>query len=274
MAVRIQFRRGTSTQWSQANPILAAGELGYETDGKTIKFGDGQNRWNNLPVAAAGDIMKVKAGAGLKYGASTTGYGTSAAGDSGDVYLEIDSSVVLSSTVMDAKGDLLVGTGADTYTILPVGTTGQTLVADPATSSGVKWSTITDPTISNGYIDAAKLASNSVTTVKIANGAVTTDKLADGAVTTAKLADNAVTTIKITDANVTEAKLASNAVTATKIASSAVTTDKLAASAVTAAKVGTDVYQRGGTGFTPSSARIFIQSTTPTGAAGDIWFKY
>ena len=44
----MQQRRGTSEQWSTANPILAAGEIGYETDTNEFRIGDGVNRWADL----------------------------------------------------------------------------------------------------------------------------------------------------------------------------------------------------------------------------------
>ena len=39
MAVQIQLRRDTSTNWTSANPTLALGELGLETDGYKYKIG-------------------------------------------------------------------------------------------------------------------------------------------------------------------------------------------------------------------------------------------
>lgn len=42
-------------------------------------------------------------------------------------------------TIIDAKGDILVGTAADTITRLAVGTNTQVLTADSAEASGVKW---------------------------------------------------------------------------------------------------------------------------------------
>jgi hypothetical protein len=51
MAVRIQFRRGTAAEWTSANPTLAAGELGYETDTAKFKLGDGANTWSSLDYA-------------------------------------------------------------------------------------------------------------------------------------------------------------------------------------------------------------------------------
>jgi hypothetical protein len=43
------------------------------------------------------------------------------------------------ATAIDAKGDLIVGTGADTFARLAVGTNGHTLVADSAEATGLKW---------------------------------------------------------------------------------------------------------------------------------------
>jgi hypothetical protein len=48
MAIRMQQRRGTSEQWALANPILAEGEIGFETDENQFKLGDGVNRWDDL----------------------------------------------------------------------------------------------------------------------------------------------------------------------------------------------------------------------------------
>lgn len=45
MATRMQQRRATAEQWLLADPILAAGELGIETDTGSFKIGDGVNTW-------------------------------------------------------------------------------------------------------------------------------------------------------------------------------------------------------------------------------------
>ena len=51
MPSRIQLRRDTATNWELANPVLAAGEPGLETDSGLLKYGDGSNNWNTLPYA-------------------------------------------------------------------------------------------------------------------------------------------------------------------------------------------------------------------------------
>lgn len=73
----------------------------------------------------AGDIEGVTAGTGISGG-----------GTSGTV--TITNSM---ATAIDAKGDLIVGTGADTFSRLAVGSNNQVLVADSAEATGVKWAT-------------------------------------------------------------------------------------------------------------------------------------
>ena len=48
MAVKIQLRRDTAAAWTSANPTLAQGELGLETDTAYYKIGDGATAWNSL----------------------------------------------------------------------------------------------------------------------------------------------------------------------------------------------------------------------------------
>jgi hypothetical protein len=50
MAVQtqFQFRRGTAAQWTSADPILAAGEFGYESDTGKGKIGNGSTAWSGL----------------------------------------------------------------------------------------------------------------------------------------------------------------------------------------------------------------------------------
>jgi hypothetical protein len=44
----IKLRRGTAAQWTSANPVLSAGEMGVETDTRRSKIGDGTTAWTSL----------------------------------------------------------------------------------------------------------------------------------------------------------------------------------------------------------------------------------
>jgi hypothetical protein len=72
-----------------------------------------------------GDITAVTAGTGI------SGGGTSGA-------VTITNSM---ATAIDAKGDLVAGTAADTFSRLAVGTNGTVLTADSAEATGLKWAT-------------------------------------------------------------------------------------------------------------------------------------
>jgi len=45
---RMQQRRGVAVQWNDADPILAAGEIGYEIDTNRFKVGNGILEWSSL----------------------------------------------------------------------------------------------------------------------------------------------------------------------------------------------------------------------------------
>lgn len=48
MADIIQIRRDTTVNWNSANPILADGEMGFDTTNKKFKVGNGTTAWNGL----------------------------------------------------------------------------------------------------------------------------------------------------------------------------------------------------------------------------------
>jgi hypothetical protein len=105
-----------------------------------------------------GDITAVTAGTGI------SGGGTSGA-------VTVTNSM---ATAIDAKGDLIAGTGADAFSRLAVGTNGYLLTADSAEATGMKWAaapgggkilqvvqavnTATQSTTSTSYVDAITVA--------------------------------------------------------------------------------------------------------------------
>jgi len=77
MAVQIQTRNGTAAQWTAANPTLAVGEMGVETDTKKFKFGDGSTAWNSLGYASNSGTVTSVGGTGTVNGITLTGTVTS-----------------------------------------------------------------------------------------------------------------------------------------------------------------------------------------------------
>jgi hypothetical protein len=49
------LRRYTESDWATLNPVLAAGEEGYEIDTRKRKVGDGVTAWNDLEYDVAGN---------------------------------------------------------------------------------------------------------------------------------------------------------------------------------------------------------------------------
>lgn len=67
MAVQIQLRRGTAAAWTSANPTLADGEIGVESDTDQFKIGDGLTAWTNLSYGG----IQGTAGQGVPVGGAT-----------------------------------------------------------------------------------------------------------------------------------------------------------------------------------------------------------
>ncbi len=60
----MQQRRGTAAQWTAANPVLAAGEIGFETDTNKFKMGNGSSAWSALQYFAnAAELAAIIDGA-------------------------------------------------------------------------------------------------------------------------------------------------------------------------------------------------------------------
>lgn len=62
-------------------------------------------------------------------------------GDAVDATVYANANAAIAKTIVDAKGDLIAATAADTVSRLAVGTDGQVLMADSTQSTGIKWAT-------------------------------------------------------------------------------------------------------------------------------------
>ena len=133
MAVQIQMRRDTASNWTSNNPTLAAGEWGLETDTGKFKIGDGSTAWN-VPLAYSSLPSNVLSLAG---GAMTGAITTNSTFDGVDVATRDG---VLTSTTTTANAALPKAGGAMTGAI----TTNSTFDGvDIATRDAVLTSTTT-----------------------------------------------------------------------------------------------------------------------------------
>jgi hypothetical protein len=126
MAINIQFRRGTASEWTAANPTLAVAEFGVETDTDKFKLGDGATAWTSLayggiqgPAGADGTSGVAAATAPLAYNSGTStvsidlsAYDTSSEVDTKladyDTSAEVDSKLSpLESDIADNATDIL-----------------------------------------------------------------------------------------------------------------------------------------------------------------------
>jgi hypothetical protein len=154
MAVKIQLRRGTTSQWTN-DIVLSAGEVGVNTETKQIKVGDGSTTWGTLPYFASGTITSVTAGNGITV---YTTAGSSAS--SGAISVAVDTTYVMARNIIDTKGDLIVGSANDTPSILPVSATANhVLLVDSTTATGVKWGAV--PTLNQNTTGTAATVTTS-----------------------------------------------------------------------------------------------------------------
>jgi hypothetical protein len=52
--IQFQLRRGTAAEWTSADPVLAEGEIGIETDTDLLKIGNGTDVWSVRPYIGTG----------------------------------------------------------------------------------------------------------------------------------------------------------------------------------------------------------------------------
>ena len=121
------------TTTKNLNPETTTGDIAYRSATA--------NTNTRLSIGSAGQVLTVAAGV-PSWATPTTGdiegvtagTGISGGGTSGTV--TITNSM---ATAIDAKGDLVAGTGADAFARLGVGANGTLLTADSSEATGLKW---------------------------------------------------------------------------------------------------------------------------------------
>ena len=101
--------------------VLAEGMMSYLQDTNAVEVYNG-SAW--VGVSGAGDVTEVQAGTGISVASGT-----------GPIPVVTNTM----ATAFDAKGDLVAGTGADTFAKLTVGANDTILTADSSTATGLKW---------------------------------------------------------------------------------------------------------------------------------------
>lgn len=143
MPTQIQIRRGTAAGWSSANPVLAAGELGVETDTLLVKAGNGSTAWNSLTY-----INQFAIFPNLTTNAQTGTSYTLALSDASKIVevsnaSSITLSVPLNSSVAFSVGTQIqiLQTGAGQITV--AGASGVTINSNPGLKLRAQWSAAT-----------------------------------------------------------------------------------------------------------------------------------
>jgi hypothetical protein len=196
MAAVIQVKRGTASSWTSANTVLAAGEIGFETDTKKMKVGDGSTAWTSLAYTVTdGDISGVTAGTGLSGG-----------GSSGSVTVSLDTTsqyVVPSQSTHSGKYLTTDGTTSSWGTVDLSGYAPKNLTLNAQT--GTTYTFVLDDnsklvTASNGSAQTYSIPTNAsvafpvgaqINIIQIGAGQVTINAVTSGTTTVASTGETA-----------------------------------------------------------------------------------
>lgn len=131
--------------------MATTSNFGWETPDDTDYVKDGAAAMRTLGNAIDTSMADLKGG--------TTGQVLSKATntDMDFVWVPLDDSDAIQNSIIDAKGDLIAGSAADTPVRVAVGSNGQVLTADSTATAGVKWAA------SVGGLNVAQIATGSLT---------------------------------------------------------------------------------------------------------------
>ena len=148
----------TGTEWGSISSTAeiyrfrftaAGGETtisGLDDNGLTLSYLPGKEQ-----VYLNGVLLVRTTDYTASNGTSLTSLAALAASDIVEVitFTSFEVADAIARTVFDAKGDLLVGTAADTVGKLTVGTNGYALMADSSTATGLKWGAVSTNPLTN-----------------------------------------------------------------------------------------------------------------------------
>ena len=112
-------RRDTASNWTSNNTVLLAGEIGWETDTRKIKIGDGTTAWQSLDYLPIPDVNRLLTG-NLTVGGNLTVNGTTTTIDTTtltveDKNIEIGKVTTPTDTTADGGGITLKGATDKTF---------------------------------------------------------------------------------------------------------------------------------------------------------------
>ena len=160
--VQMQQRRDTAANWTSTNPTLLNGELGYETDTKKFKIGNGTAVWSALAYVPG-------------FAISAYPLATADIADSAITAAKIADDAVTAAKIANTS------VTAGSYTTANITVDAQGRVTSAASGAG----------LADGSVTTAKLADDAVTGAKLANDitiannlTVTNDLTVNGTTTT------------------------------------------------------------------------------------------
>lgn len=107
--IRMIQRRDSAANWSSANPVLEAGEFGYDTTNKVVKIGDGSTRWNALTAITGSNVTVGNGTITIKQGGVTKG--TFTVNQSGNTVVELEKGGTTAISWKDINDKPEIGTG-------------------------------------------------------------------------------------------------------------------------------------------------------------------
>lgn len=292
---RIQWRRDTAAAWTAANPILAEGEAGFETDTLKVKIGDGVTAWSGLIYLTApgaetvGNKGQANGYASLDSNGKVPG---SQLPNSIMTYEGLHNVSTNSPTLSDATGD-----AGSTYRISVGGTRDYgsgnlTLnVGDYLIHSGSVWqvadttdavSTVAGQTgnvvLTKSDVGLDQVDNTSDATKLAANGTLQNKTISGSANTITNIANSSLTNSSITIAGTSTAL--GGSITQDAITGLSVTglVKRTGANTLASASAGTDFVAPGGALGTPSSGTLTnctglpVAGISATGTANDTTF--
>ena len=185
MADQIQLRRDTAANWTSANPTLASGEFGLETDTDQFKVGDGTTAWTSLGY---GGIQGPQGIQGIQGIQGETG----PQGPQGEQGIQGIQGIQGETGPQGPQGEPGEVTADGVFTL-----TNKTLVAPIITGTVVE-----DVFTLTGTIPALAPANGSIQTWTLTGASTPTDSLAAGEAITLLIDDGAGNTIDWATASV------------------------------------------------------------------------